>query len=229
MPSGASRRPLHCVVSMLIRHWHSLSSARRSSGSHYDHCRGLPLPPTQDAWTWFWQDWRNHELKAHRAFLYEIVHPVRIAVPKPDGGLYEGEPLLERMPLEKEVGLYVDYDRALQTFVAPVELIEPHVALMRLSTLTYLCATADAVRRAIFHDDEFFRFNEFSRLAHRFCTTMTYQQQWPDIRAGVAAVSRRHAKFLDDLDFALNGVRDMFRELQDGHTPDTSSILKDEA
>jgi AbiV family abortive infection protein len=36
-------------------------------------------------WPWFWSGWRNHTLKAHRAFLYELISPVRIEGHSVDG------------------------------------------------------------------------------------------------------------------------------------------------
>jgi hypothetical protein len=36
------------------------------------------LPTEGHAWRWFWRGWNNHQLKAHRAYLYECVSPLRV-------------------------------------------------------------------------------------------------------------------------------------------------------
>ena len=62
------------------------------------------LPAEEGAWDWVWKGWANHQLKAHRAYLYELISPLRVEVAAPDGRKFAGEPLLQRISQEKEVG-----------------------------------------------------------------------------------------------------------------------------
>jgi len=153
-------------------------------------------------------------LKAHRAYLYEIVHPLRIEVRGPDGANYDGGPLLDQLTDEKEVGLYVDYDAQLGTFTGPTELVDEFAAFCRFSTIAYLAATADAVRRALLHEDQDFRFREFGTLAMRICSEQIYQQDWPGMRDRFAATSPRHQALIADLTAALASVSTFFQKVQ---------------
>ena len=40
------------------------------------------------AWEGFWYGWHSHNLKAHRAFLYELLNPLRIELTFADGTRY---------------------------------------------------------------------------------------------------------------------------------------------
>lgn len=169
------------------------------------------LPPEQ-AWDWLSPGWRDHQMKAHRAYFYEIIHPLRIEAPHPEGGEhYDGGPLLDRLSAEKEVSFYVDLDESLKSFVSPEELVDGFAAFARTSTLAYLTGTADAVRRALMHDDYDFRFREFARVAFKICNEPTYQQDWPGMRHRFAARSLQHKAIIDDLDVALKGTADFFK------------------
>lgn len=170
------------------------------------------LPRAPESWAWLWDGWRDHQLKAHRAYLYEIFHPLRISIAHPTGSSrYEGGPLLDRLSAEKEVGFYVDYDRALDTFVSPHEVVDEFAAVARISTLTYLCATADAIRRALSHDDYFYRFRTFATIAYRVCSEEVFQQDWPAMRASFVAKSFRHHAIVADIETGFRGMADFFR------------------
>jgi AbiV family abortive infection protein len=77
------------------------------------------LPSRAHAWEWFWRGWNNHQLKAHRAYLYEIISPLRIEIKGPNGRRFAGEPLRPRISQEKEAGLYVDFDASSGRFLSP--------------------------------------------------------------------------------------------------------------
>lgn len=171
------------------------------------------LPPDPQAWAWLWTGWRDHQLKAHRAYLYEIIHPLRLEFSHPDHGeRYDGGPLLERLSDEKEVGFYVDYDANLGAFVSPEEMVDETAAVARISTVTYLAATADAVRRGLMHTDHIYRFDTFADVALTICTREIYQQDWPAMRAAFGAKSTRHGAILHDIDTALKGTAAFFKQ-----------------
>lgn len=171
---------------------------------------GAALPEDEEVWSWFWDGWRNHILKAHRAYLYEIINPLRIEVPKPDGTIYAGGPLWQSISQEKERGLYVDFDLQKQIFIGPSQEIDKIAALLRISTLLYLSSTADAVRRTIFFDNEDFRMEEFGKVALTICTEEIFQQDWPLLKEKLKSTSEQHKMLLDDIDIALKSVSKMF-------------------
>ncbi len=164
------------------------------------------LPEIPTAWTWFWKGWKSHTLKAHRAYLYEIIYPLRIEMKAPDGTKYAGHPLRTPISKEKESGLYVNFDVASSCFVNPISDVSNFDALARISTLLYLSTTADAVRRVLLHTDIPFRTKEFGAVAFKICSEEVYQQDMPQILEQFGASSVRHAKILHDLNMALRSV-----------------------
>jgi AbiV family abortive infection protein len=187
------------------------------------------LPPDPGAWDWLWSGWRDHELKAHRAYLYEIICPLRIEAAHPEQGeYYAGGPLLDRLPAEKEVSFYVDFDKALGSFVSPEELVDRFAAFARTSTATYLIGTADAVRRALIYDDADYRFREFSQVAFMICSQEVYQQDWPGIRDRFSTQSPWHKAIIDDINVALEGTASVFRNaVKDKRSEPTSDVTQD--
>ena len=128
------------------------------------------LPSDIQAWEWFWKDWASHQVKAHRAFIYELINPFRLELVSPNGDVYSGHPLRTRIHREKESGLYVDFDLNRMRFVSPADSVTGFEAVARASTLSYLASTADAVRRALLHTDDDFRLSSFSEIAFRICS-----------------------------------------------------------
>jgi hypothetical protein len=157
------------------------------------------LPQDSKAWEWFWSGWYSHNLKAHRAYLYELSNPTRIELVAKDRVLYSGQPLRQTMPQEKESGLYVDFDETTSTFVAPslgVTLVE---AVSRSSTLLYLGLTSDAIRRTLMASNSSFRLAAFGEIAFRICSENIYQQDMPSILTNFANRSAEHKLIVDDL------------------------------
>jgi len=79
----------------------------------------MHLPDSEGSWQWFWSAWRNHQVKAHRAFLYELFSPWRIELRTPEGERLAGLSRRQSMTLEKEAAFYVNFDVATKSFVAP--------------------------------------------------------------------------------------------------------------
>jgi AbiV family abortive infection protein len=172
------------------------------------------LPPEEKAWQWFWDSWSNHQLKAHRAYLYEIISPLRIEVVAPDGKVHAGEPLRPKLSQEKESGFYVDFDISRKSFVSPESQVSLLEAACRISTLSYLAITADGVRRALLHEDEQFRLPAFGELAYRICTEVIYQQDMPRIVDEFRKRSTRHDEIIRHLEIALAGNAEFLHGLK---------------
>jgi AbiV family abortive infection protein len=172
------------------------------------------LPGEADAWGWFWKGWNNHQLKAHRAYLYEAISPLRIEITSPEGRLFAGEPLRAKISAEKEAGLYVDFDLVSGRFLSPSQQVSGFEARARAMTLAYLCATADGVRRALLANDDCFRLPEFGGLAFRICSEAIYQQDMPQIIAEFRGRTPRHEALIADLETSLAANVDFFHEIE---------------
>lgn len=170
------------------------------------------LPSNIAAWQWFWKDWTAHQIKAHRAFIYELISPMRLEIQSSSGTRYSGLPLRAKIHQEKESGLYVDFDIQNMRFLCPTDTVSSFEALARTSTLFYLGATADAVRRTLFNTEENFRLSAFSEIAYRICSEEIYQQDMPKILDEFSARSGQHANLISDLKVALEANKNFFTE-----------------
>jgi AbiV family abortive infection protein len=171
------------------------------------------LPQDSISWAWFWSGWRSHNLKAHRAFLYELLNPTRIELIARDKSRYSGQPLRATIPREKESGLYVEFDETTAAFVAPslgVTLVE---AVSRCSTLLYLGLTSDAVRRALMDSNSSFRLAAFGEIAFRICSENIYQQDVPNILMNFEKRSAEHKRMIEDLNEAFTSVTKFLSDL----------------
>jgi AbiV family abortive infection protein len=166
----------------------------------------IGLRPIPAAWENFWREWRNHQIKAHRAYLYEILNPQRLEVWGRDGVRHDGGPLRATISEEKEASFYVNYDEVRGEFVAPASAVDTIDASSRLATLGYLALTASAVHDALVGDQAEFRFTAFSEVAFRLCTERIYQQDGTAILGEFANRSPQHAALIRDLraSFASN-------------------------
>jgi AbiV family abortive infection protein len=172
------------------------------------------LPLDERAWKWFWADWNNHQVKSHRAYLYELTSPTRLEMGTPSGRVYDGRSLRSKISEEKELGFYVDFDMNLGRFVPPEEQISSEEAWNRWMALTYLSITADGVRRALFHDDEQFRLKAFGEIAYRICSEPIIQQDMPALVESFRKCSVRHDLLISDIETALAGNLEFLRNLQ---------------
>ena len=171
------------------------------------------LPQDSNAWQWFWGNWTSHQLKAHRAYLYELISPLRIEIQSASGDRYSGLPLRPKIHQEKESGLYVDFDLQAMEFISPLRAVSNLEAQARTSTLLYLNATADAVQRTLLFKDEFFRLPAFGEIAFRICSEKIYQQDMPRILEEFSSQSEQHEKLISDLNLALAANKNFFTEL----------------
>ena len=155
-------------------------------------------------WHWLWDSWRNHDVKAHRAFLYELISPTRIETHDLDGRrLAAGLPVRQRLPHEKEAAFYVNFVETEGAFHAPFHAVEALEAHNRCFTLFYLAITADATRKALTVEDAEFRLTAFSQLSYRLCTEDLYQQDMPFVLFQFRQLSSNHENLVATLERAL--------------------------
>jgi AbiV family abortive infection protein len=107
--------------------------------------------------SWFWSAWKDHQLKAHRAFLYELISPVRLEMVGPGDLKRVGLPQRDKIKYEKEFSFYVNYDPKSGRFLSPEKTVELSEAANRVMTLLYLACTAWSVKAALDEADQEFR------------------------------------------------------------------------
>lgn len=176
----------------------------------------IALPPAPTAWSWFWSGWQNHLLKAHRAFLYELISPVRLESVGLDGTRLDGGSLRAKLPAEKEAGLYVSYDSSKRRFVTPADTVESVEAYHRALTLFYLALTARAVLTALDSREDHRWYQRFAGVAFRICSEQLYQQNMPGVLADFAARSDDHARLIETLNSCLEQGRSQVSALVEG-------------
>jgi hypothetical protein len=81
-------------------------------------------------------------------------------------------------------------------------------------TLAYLCATADAVRRALLADNDSFRLPAFAELALRICTEHIYQQDMQQLIDEFRRRTPRHEALIADLETTLATNADFFHGIK---------------
>jgi len=164
------------------------------------------LTRNDEAWKWFWDSWRNHTVKAHRAYLYELIDPLRIEFRGSDGRNYDGGPLRPSIEQEKEASFYVDYDHQAGSFVAPLAAVASEEATSRVLTLGYLGATASAIHDTLMETQSAFRLGAFSEVAFRICTEPLMQEDMPALLDNFGSRSDRHRELLISMKarFAIN-------------------------
>jgi AbiV family abortive infection protein len=142
--------------------------------------------------SWFWSAWKDHQTKAHRAFLYELISPVRLEIVGPDGPKSIGRPQREKIRHEKEFSFYVNYDSKSGRFVSPQKAVQLPETHNRVMTLLYLACTAWSVKAALDEADQEFRYKTFSEVAFRICSENLYQQDMPALFAEFERRSPQH-------------------------------------
>jgi AbiV family abortive infection protein len=155
------------------------------------------LAPGQ--WKWSWSAWKNHQLKAHRAFLYELISPVRLEARTADGVRSLGPPLRRKITHEKEFSFYVNFDPQSGEFVSPAKAIAAIETHNRAATLLYLTVTAWHVKAALDDEDPLFRYEAFSEIAFRICSERIYQQDMPEIFSEFESRSPKHQRLIESV------------------------------
>lgn len=150
-------------------------------------------------WRWFWSAWKNHQLKAHRAFLYELISPVRIELGGPGGLRKAGLPIRGKIQHEKEVSFYVNFDPKSGRFVSPETAVDRLEVFNRVFTLLYLAVTAWSVKAALDEEEPAFRYRAFSEIALRICSDKLYQQDMPAVFAEFEQRSIKHEALMRTL------------------------------
>ena len=152
----------------------------------------MHITDNDEGWQWFWSSWRNHRVKAHRAFLYELFSPWRLELKTPEGKRMAGLSRRLSMPLEKEAAFYVNFDEATGSFIAPEDSVTQEEAINRLMAVCYLSNKAFGIYQGLEENDSEFRYTAIAEIAFRVCTEDLYQQDMPIVFEEFRCRSERH-------------------------------------
>lgn len=149
-------------------------------------------------WTIFWKEWKNHDLKAHRAFFYEFFSLVRLTLNYPDR-------IPNLMPRgtfskEKEHAFYVDIDKGNRKIHIPESEIEDEECVIRVASIIGLLNTSALVKDWLNSDfDENFKC-AISDYAYKTISTKINHQ---DVEAVVNSMRTTNEKYNSGLDAIL--------------------------
>jgi hypothetical protein len=167
----------------------------------------------KEFWKSFWEEWKNHEIKAHRAFYYELLNPTRLEAISANGKRLSGLPIRNRIYKEKESSLYVNYDNAERKFVGPWEGVSREEVINRGVTLTGLISTALDVSEALEEGDKKRNYRTFGAIPLRTLVQIVYQQDIPEIYQEFASMSQFHKSIIANLEKVFEKGKETLRDL----------------
>jgi len=128
-----------------------------------------------DDWSIFWKEWRNHDLKAHRAFFYEFYCVTRLEIDFKDK-ILNFPTNRQRFSKEKEVSFYVDIDKGNRKIHKPEFEISNEECLRRIVSLVGLYNSAFHVKKWMTECVDEITKHAISDFAYIKLTTEMYQQ-----------------------------------------------------
>ena len=146
-------------------------------------------------WDVFWQDWRKHDAKAHRAFLYEFFCLLRIEFDFSDDYIPSKR---KRISLEKEASLYVDFDNIKRKPIIPIQEIEENERLNRVGSVIGPLNAALKVQELMKNKQPDYK-KAFYDYAFYVLTQEVYQQQVTDLLKKLKKGIEEYDKALDDI------------------------------
>lgn len=150
-------------------------------------CLSYYFQSDEDAdWVDFWKAWKNHTIKAYRAFLYEFFSLLRMELPQT---AVNGITKRAKIPLEKEVSFYVDFDCKTKKILQPFMEIDKTEIVSRVSSVIGPLNTVGLLEKLIKKNSSEIYLNAISRYAHIVMSTEIYQQDveflLPTLKNGV--------------------------------------------
>ncbi len=158
-------------------------------------------------WKIFWKEWKQHNIKARRAFLYEWLSPLHLGASSSDGMKFNGFPLRSEIVLEREFSFYVNYDDKQQKFTSPFESVSRAETFNRACALSSLIYTALAVKETLDVGEKEKNYKTFSIIPFRILTKFTYQQDMPGLYRKFSSISSYHNSLIVRLKEAFDKNR----------------------
>ena len=164
--------------------------------SYYSQCDRLK------DWSIFWKEWKNHDLKAHRAFFYEFFCLLRIEIDFKDKEL-KFPSVRQSFSKEKEAAFYVDIDKGNRKIHKPEIEISDEECYCRVMSIFGLISAAFYVKEWLQEaTSENFK-NAISDFAYLTISTNIYQQ---DVLETLERMQTENREYNE----GLNKIRELF-------------------
>jgi AbiV family abortive infection protein len=147
-------------------------------------------------WVDFWKDWKDHNTKAYRAFFYEFFSLLRVEIEGLKGYFPTKR---ERLPLEKEISFYVDFDNKRNRVVTPFQEIEKMEIYNRVSSLIGPMNSAQKVKDLIANNDNSEYQLAISKYALLTLTSNMYKQNVEEVLSTLKNGNKENDKALSDI------------------------------
>ncbi|MFH1001314.1 MAG: AbiV family abortive infection protein [Bacteroidota bacterium] len=166
-------------------------------------------------WTVFWKEWKDHDLKAHRAFFYEFFCLLRVELINQK--FTDKFPTLrEKFSKEKELSFYVDINKSNRKIHIPEREIEDIECINRIASLIGLINSTFHIRDWLNSDNSEYFKNAISDYAFVTITKKMYQQDVENVLKGMRTDNEEYNRGLDNIwalfkpdktkDKGLNGI-----------------------
>lgn len=172
-------------------------------------CLSYYFQSNRDAdWADFWKAWRNHTTKAYRAFLYEFFSLLRMELPQSEE---YGITKRAKIPLEKEVSFYVDFDCKTKKILQPFIEIDKTEIVSRVTSVIGPLNTVTLIEELIKNNSSEIYLNAISKYAYMVMSNEIYQQDveflLPTLKNGVL----ENDKAIDDIWIMFSGQNELNR------------------
>ncbi len=147
-------------------------------------------------WAVFWKEWKNHDLKAHRAFFYEFFCMLRIEL---DSQIFKNNfPTIRgKFSKEKEKSFYVDIDKSNRQIYIPMNEVSDEECTNRLISIIGLLNATFHIRTWLeTKHSEHFK-NAISDYAFLTISTQMYTQDVESVLQKMKTENQEYNKGLE--------------------------------
>ncbi|SFI77823.1 abortive infection protein, AbiV family [Kaistella treverensis] len=156
-------------------------------------------------WKDFWKEWKNHDLKAHRAFFYEFFNMLRI---DQVGDNLNFPTNKDKFSKEKEYSFYVDIDKSNRKIYIPKQEISEIECNRRIYSLLGLFNSALYIKDWFNENkNEDFR-NAISNFAFRTISTAMHQQDVNNVLSEMKTENKDYNLGLEKIYKSFNRIEE---------------------
>lgn len=163
------------------------------------------LTYAEEMWPTFWKDWKNHIVKAHRAFFYEFFSLLRLETKDSVKFVPTGR---GSIPTEKEVSFYVDFDYLQQRIIIPISAMDNDELVHRVSSVMGPLNAALQVNKMMKENEDDDYRNAISNYALHTITSNMYTQDVQNVISKMKKGIPAYDKALDDIWILFNSNKE---------------------
>lgn len=158
------------------------------------------------SWKFFWDSFYNHNIKAMRAHQYEWFCSLRICLDPKNEQVFS---LKNKIPQEKEIGLYIDYDKTKKSFYSPHN-IEEKFIIQRLPATFSLLNIAEVISYYLAIDNKYYYY--FWELLNDIWNKEVYQQDMDQYLQYRSKLDKWMWKFIKGLKHQIQLYKDLVKK-----------------